>query len=232
MNEARLNYRRAASVPVIALLMVSAACAAFVGARIAWTGRWNYLVLIWNLFLAWLPLLFALGVCDRHQAGGRSGWRFLSLSALWLLFFPNAPYIFTDLIHLNTRFFGHYWVDLTLILLVALTGFLIGFVSLFLMQAMVAERVGRPLSWLFILAVAGLSGVGIYIGRFLRWNSWDALLHPLGLSQDLGQLAAHPFAHAGQLAIPVFFAAFLFFGYVMLYALTHLPQPQRQMAAG
>ena len=90
------------------------------------------------------------------------------------------------------------------------------------MQTLVAERVGRPLSWLFILAVAGLSGLGIYLGRFLRWNSWDALLHPLGVSQDLGQLAAHPFANAGRLAFPAFFAAFLFFGYVMLYAMTHL----------
>ena len=67
MNEAKLNYHRAATVPLIALLIASAAGVALVGVRVAWTGRWNYLVLVWNLFLAWLPLLFALGVCRRQQ---------------------------------------------------------------------------------------------------------------------------------------------------------------------
>ena len=168
-----------AGIPVLSLLLASVAGVAMVGVRVAWSGRWDYVLLIGNLFLAWLPLLFALGACSRHQSAAGRDWRFFLLSALWLLFFPNAPYIFTDLIHLNTRFYSHYWVDLSLILLVALTGFMTGFVSLYLMQTLVAERLGRTISWVFILAVAGLSGVGIYLGRFLRWNSWDAVLHPL-----------------------------------------------------
>src|SRR6185437_5641601 len=105
------------------------------GLRIGWTHNWNYLFLVWNLFLAWLPLMFALSVYNRHQRGERSGWRLCGLASLWLLFFPNAPYIFTDLVHLTTRFRTHFWVDLRLVLLVAFTGFLLGFVSLYLMQS-------------------------------------------------------------------------------------------------
>ena len=76
------------------------------------------------------------------------------MATLWLLFFPNAPYIFTDLIHLTSRHGGVCWADLCVVLLFALTGFLLGFVSLYLMQNIVTERMGRMAGWLFTLAVA------------------------------------------------------------------------------
>jgi uncharacterized membrane protein len=174
--------------------------------------------------------MFALGVCRQYRTGARNGWKLWTLAGLWLLFFPNAPYIFTDLIHLNYWFHGHYWSDLAMILLAGLTGFLLGFVSLYLMQSVVADRLGRVASWLFILVVAGLTGLGIYIVRFLRWNSWDVFVHPVGLSVDLGRLAAHPLANVGSFLFQALFAAFLFFGYLMLYALTHLQPAQRQNA--
>ena len=196
--------------------------------RIVWTRDTGYASLIWNLFLAWLPLVFSLAVYERHQRGQRGGWRFYSLGALWLLFFPNAPYIFTDLIHLTAHFRRYFWVDLSLLLLVAFTGFLIGFLSMYLMQSVVADRLGKMAGWLFIVVVAGLSGFGrIYLGRFLRWNSWDILMHPMGVSHDIGYWATHPLANPMSVAFPMLFATFLFLGYVMLYALTRLqPAPE------
>lgn len=232
MSDTKSSSNHATTFPVLALLFASAVSVILTGFRVIQTGHWGYLTLSWNLFLAWLPLVFALGACRLQQSAERSGWKQYSLGGLWLLFFPNAPYIFTDLIHLNTWFRGHYWVDLSLILLVAMTGFLLGFISLYLMQSIVAERVGRAASWLFILIVAGLSGFGIYLGRILRWNSWDVLVHPVGLSQDIGHWAAHPLANRTSMAFPVAFAIFLFVGYLMLYALTHLqPAQNRNLAA-
>jgi uncharacterized membrane protein len=230
MNDSKFNHHQSTVFPLLALLLATAAGVGMVVSRVCLTGHWRYLGLIWNLFLAWLPLVFALGVCRQYCAGARNGWKLWSLAGLWLLFFPNAPYIFTDLIHLNYWFHGHYWSDLAMILLAALTGFLLGFVSLYLMQAVVADRLGRVASWLFILVVAGLTGLGIYIGRFLHWNSWDVFIHPVGLSADLGRLAAHPLANAGSFLFQALFAAFLLFGYLMLYALTHLQPAQRQNA--
>jgi uncharacterized membrane protein len=231
MNDSKFNNHRGAVFPLLTLLLATAAGVGLVVSRVCLTGHWRYLFLVWNLFLAWLPLLFALGVCRQYRAGARTGWKLWTLAGLWLLFFPNAPYIFTDLIHLNSWFHGHYWSDLTMILLAALTGFLLGFVSLYLMQSVVADLLGRVVSWLFILVVAGLTGLGIYIGRFLRWNSWDVFIHPVGLSVDLGRLAAHPLANAGPFMFQALFATFLFFGYLMLYALTHLQPAQRRPAA-
>jgi uncharacterized membrane protein len=215
---------------LLALLLATGASVALVICRVWSSKRAGYLILVWNLFLAWAPLVFALGVCREHRAGQPRRWRLWTLSGLWLLFFPNAPYIFTDLVHLNRWFYAHYWPDMIVILLVALTGFLVGFVSLYLMQSVVAERVGRARGWLFILMVAGLSGLGVYIGRFLRWNSWDVFLHPVGLSVDLGRLAAHPAANTRSFVFQGLFATFVLFGYLMLYALTHLPRWERQAA--
>ena len=168
MNDSRFHQRQTTTIPLLALLFASAAGATLIGLRAATTGQWKYLALIWNLFLAWMLLLLALGVCRQYWTGARGGWKLYSLAALWLLFFPNAPYIFTDLIHLNGWFRGHYWADLMLILLVALTGFVLGFLSLYLMHSVVADRLGRLAGWGFILVVTGLSGFGIYLGRIRR----------------------------------------------------------------
>ncbi|HWX19292.1 MAG TPA: DUF1361 domain-containing protein [Candidatus Binatia bacterium] len=207
---------------MLALLMASGVSVALVIGRIAWTRDIRYVFLVWNLFLAWLPLIFSLLAYDEYQAGKERKWRFLGLAGAWLVFFPNAPYIFTDLIHLWSRFYGHFWVDLILILLCALTGLVLGFVSLFLMQAVVTRRFGRLTSWLFIGAVAGLSGFGIYLGRFLRFNSWDVVVKPIALYRGISDWATMPLTNPTSLAFPALFGTFLFIAYLMLYALTHL----------
>jgi len=226
MRLLNLAFRRETAMPMLALTFASAASAVLVVARILSTRDLRYSFLVWNLFLAWLPLVFALLACEDYRTASVKNWRFLSLAGAWLLFFPNAPYIFTDLIHLTTRYYGHYWVDLTLILLCAITGLVLGFVSLYLMQSVVGGMFGRPASWLFIAAVAALSGFGIYLGRFMRFNSWDVVFRPRQVYQGIGNLVTNPLANAHSLSFPILFGAFLFVTYLMLYALTHLRPAQ------
>lgn len=191
--------------------------------RIALIGQFRQLYLVWNLFLAWMPLFFALtAVCLAHTRPQRRWW-FFSAAAAWLLFFPNAPYILTDLIHLGPKTHGRYWADLVLILLFALIGLVLGFLSLFLMQRLVARRYGWPVGWLFVSLVAGLSGFGIYAGRFLRWNSWDVVFSPIELFADASHWLLQLPNSAHGLIIPVLFATMLFIAYLLLYSLTHLP---------
>jgi uncharacterized membrane protein len=169
-----------------------------------------------------MPLGFAL-LARRHAAArpGRN-WRLLAFSAAWLLFFPNSPYICTDVIHLAQGLYRHFWVDLTLVLSCAFCGLVVGFVSLYLMQTLVARFYGWLAGWGFIAATAGLTGVGIYLGRFLRFNSWDVVFRPVELLRGLRGWAADPFAHPTAYAFPVLFAAFVFLAYLTVYALTHL----------
>src|SRR5580704_17948875 len=99
MKLLKLAFKRETAIPVLALTFASAVCVALVCARIIWTGNGRAAFLLWNLFLAWLPLFFALLACDHYQNAAGRNWRFVGFAGAWLLFFPNAPYIFTDLIH-------------------------------------------------------------------------------------------------------------------------------------
>jgi len=224
MNFLKLIFKRETLAPVAAMIFASTVCVALVIARVAWTGRFNYSFLAWNLFLAWLPLVFALLAQESYRAGEKPGWRFLGFSAAWLLFFPNAPYIFTDLTHLTSRYFPHFWVDLAVILSCAFTGLVLGFVSLYLMHSVVTRMFGRVAGWLFVAGAAGLCSFGIYLGRFLRFNSWDVIAKPAKLYHGISSVASGEHAHQGHFAFLALFATFLFIAYVMLYALTHLPR--------
>lgn len=225
MHLLKLLCRRETRMPLAALLCASTVAVALVLARIGFTGNLRYSFLGWNLFLAWLPLGFALLASDQFQrAPSRAPLRgkFWLWSALWLLFLPNAYYIFTDLIHLTNRYHFHFWIDLTVILSCALIGLVLGFVSLLLMQSLVAQRRGALWSWAFVLTVVSLSSFGIYLGRFLRFNSWDVVTKPGQLYHGItafasGQSEPH---HVAFLAL---FTVFLLIAYGLLYALTHLP---------
>jgi len=218
-------FRGDTRAPMLALSFASIACAVLVAVRVVWTDNVRYGFLLWNLFLAWLPLLLARGASERGRRGTPRDWRFAGLAAAWLLFFPNAPYMFTDLIHLTQSLYRYFWVDLSLVLLCAWTGFVLGFVSLYLMQGVVRQAYGPVVGWVFVAGVAGLAGFGTYLGRFLRFNSWDVLARPVQLSRSIGAWMANPAAHPSGLAFAVLFGIFLFIAYVMLYALTHLPKP-------
>jgi len=209
--------------PIGALAFASMLTCVLLALRIVLLGQLRQLYLVWNLFLAWMPLVFALtAVCIAQTSPQRRGW-FLSAAAAWLLFFPNAPYILTDLIHLGSKAHTRFWTDLVMILLFALIGLVLGFLSLFLMQRLVARRYGWPAGWLLVSVVAALSGFGIYAGRFLRWNSWDVVFNPIDLLADAGSWLFSIPHSPRALVIPALFATLLFIAYLMLYALTHLP---------
>jgi uncharacterized membrane protein len=189
------------------------------------SGNRDYNFLIWNLFLAWIPLGLA------HIASVMA-WRrtFLIFAlplvvVLWMLFFPNAPYILTDLQHLGYPKPGvPLWFDMLMLIWFAWTGLLLGVVSLFLMHDIVRHQFGRVAGWVFVFTVGVLCGFGIYIGRFLQYNSWDILSNPLELLHDLRSYAFHP-SMESIIFISVFSAFFVFF-YVTLYAFGLLLQEQ------
>jgi len=191
------------------------------------SGSLDYVFLVGNIFLAWIPLGLA------HTATTLSWKRkyiMLSLpfaAGLWLLFFPNAPYILTDLQHLGNPKPGiPVWFDVLLIIWFAWTGLLLGMVSLFLMQDIVRREFGRVAGWLFVFAVGILGSLGIYIGRFLRWNSWDLFFNPLERLTDFLHYATHP-SMQSIIFIGVFSTFFIFF-YITIYAFGLLLQEQAQ----
>jgi uncharacterized membrane protein len=178
----------------------------------------EYVFLVWNLFLAWIPLgiAYGLSVLSQKRPGPAPGL-VPAAGLLWLIFFPNAPYLLTDLQHLGIPKPGvPMWFDMLLLLWFAWTGLLLGLVSLFMVHRLVVLQAGRLIGWAFVLGVSVLSGLGIYIGRFLRWNSWDVFLRPLERIPEFMYYASHP-SPQSILFIGII-SALLIFLYITLYA--------------
>lgn len=219
-----LFLRRETRFPVLVLTGASGIAGLLVLARVGLTHNFKYGLLVGNLALAWIPLALALLAQRQFEQAGWRHWRFAALAGAWLLFFPNAPYIFTDVVHVFRGSFAHFWADLTLIFIFGLTGLVLGFLSLYLMHSLACQAWGQWRGWGFVGVVSALSGFGIYLGRVLRFNSWDVLVKPAKLIQDVGSWAANPLADSNTGAFPLLYAMFLFLAYVMLYTLTHLPR--------
>jgi uncharacterized membrane protein len=177
-----------------------------------WAPR-GFRFLVWNLFLAWLPYLWSLWALSIHRRQPRRWWLLLFPGALWLLFFPNALYLVTDLIHLR-----HYppvpvWYDIGMLISFAWAGCFLAVASLHIMHQIMRDYTGRVVSWLIVLGMMGLCGLGIYMGRFLRWNSWDIFLYPTDVIGDIVHRLVHPFSNLQTYGVSLLFAAFLFVCY-------------------
>ena len=179
--------------------------------RVLMTGRLVFLFLIWNLFLAVVP--FALSTMLGIAKGPLRARLLVPVGAAWLLFFPNAPYILTDLFHLERRAGVPYWYDLALILSCAWNGLMLAYASLADMQRLVKRRLGTGVSWAFATVALLLSSFGIYLGRYLRFNSWDVLANPLTLFYDIVNRILHPFSFPGTWGVTLVFGVFLLVGY-------------------
>ena len=178
--------------------------------RVGYTGKSTYAFLIWNLFLAWIPYVLSVGMLRMKQA--QTSLKILLFFA-WLAFFPNAPYILTDLFHLGHISNAPQWFDLIMILSFAWTGLLLAFRSLLHMERLLS-RYWKP--W----AVHGIMGMilcltafGVYLGRFGRWNSWDIIAQPDALIRDLMEMVCHPLANGQSFRFSLIFAMFLGMAY-------------------
>lgn len=208
-----------------ALLFASLASVALLYTRPLLFGKTAFGYLPWNLVLAWIPLLFALAVYRFYNRAAKPRLLLTGCAFVWFVFFPNAPYILTDLVHLKKRKPVPFWFDIQINLNFALTAFFIGYLSLYLMQEIVAHRAGKRAGWVFALGMLWLSGFGIYLGRFLRWNSWDILVRPGGLFGDVWEHLTEPFTHPEALAFWFTLSLFLMMTYAFLHAFAHLHQP-------
>ena len=178
-------------------------------------GPGGYRFLIWNLFLAWLPYLAALWVAWHAGRGPLGAAAAVPVFALWLLFLPNAPYLMTDLVHLPGMDFV-WWYDVGTLLAFAWAGFLLGIASLFAIQGATRAQLGKAAGWAVVLGAAALSGVGVYVGRFLRWNSWDALVRPRALTSNLLSVFGDPSAYPRIVGVSGMIACMMLLGYMTL----------------
>ena len=220
VNE-RLIPVRQTWAAILALVLASMLSCALVVVRAYYAGTTDYLFFFWNLFLAWVPLGAALVFYGLAARQSRNWAALLAVAVIWFLFFPNAPYIVTDLVHLREVRPVPYWYDIICVMAFAQTGLFLGYLSLYLMQEVVRAWVGRWIGWLFALAMLGASAFGVYLGRFVRWNSWDALVSPFDIMVGAARVA-NPWNDFRPLAFSLTFFAFSLVCYLILYSFVHL----------
>lgn len=195
-----------------ALLLGSALLVALYAARVVHTGQLTFGFLLWNLTLAlapWALARAAFGVAARGWL--RSAWL---LGVGWLLFLPNAPYLVTDFVHLRPRADVPLWYDIALLGTAALTGLLAGGLSLRTMHRWVSLRHGPRAGLALLAASVPATGVGIYLGRFERWNSWDLLVRPFAVLRDVAVLLRDPAENLRAYVVIAIFAALLAISYL------------------
>ena len=186
--------------------------------RVLYTGQLMFLSLIWNLFLGFIPFLLSTSFFRRPD-WIENKWKFALIGISWLLFIPNSFYIITDLFHLEDRFVIPLWFDLTLIFSFAWNGLLLGILSVRQMEKVWETKWGGS-ELLFVYPVMLLNAFGIYIGRYLRYNSWDVVSNPFGLSEDIVYLLIHPIRNRFDWSMIFCFSIFMSLIYLTIKKLS------------
>lgn len=195
------------------LLLASALACLMVIARLRFDPSPAYAHMIWNLFLAWIPYSCSLWLRWIDKPTLRWWWLIVP-GAIWLLFLPNAPYMLTEFVHLLHVPSNVLWYDIGMIATFAWIGCVLAVVSLSIVHRAVTARLGLVTGWFVVLISAGLSGFGVYLGRFLRWNSWDVVRDPHGLITDLAARLLDPFSHPRTYGVTAMWATLLIICYL------------------
>ncbi|HRH61531.1 MAG TPA: DUF1361 domain-containing protein [Chitinophagaceae bacterium] len=189
--------------------------------RVIITGDKRFLYFIWNLFLAWIPYLIGMYLPIAYYTMRYKIFAYLLL-IIWFLFWPNSPYIITDMLHLKQKKEVPLWYDLGMILSFAWAGLILGYISLIEIQNLVRKRIGRIAGWIFACIMLLLGALGIYIGRYGRLNSWD-VINPDKLYSGLITHFTDEVLQIDMLGMTLMYAGFLLVGYITIKIIIKIP---------
>jgi uncharacterized membrane protein len=214
---------RSARIQFVLALGVSTLVSAGLFGYGAWRNHsLDYDYLVWNLFLAWLPLMFAVRLVSLLQRKLWSSWEALGVSLLWLVFLPNSFYMISDFIHLQQVQRVDVLYDTLMFTSFIYTGVVLGFSSLYLIHLQFRRRLSPRVAVAWIAGTLFICSAAVYVGRDLRWNSWDVLTNPGGLLFDLSDRLQHPAAYPQMLVTIITFFILLASMYSLLWRGTRL----------
>lgn len=183
--------------------------------RVFYTGTFTFISLEWNLFLAFIPYFITQWLGGKPSVI-KNKWMFAGVFFTWLMFVPNSFYILTDLFHLPENNNAPQWFDLLLIFSFAWNGLLAGILSVRRMEKIVHIIWGTRHELIFLAPVMFLNALGIFIGRYLRYNSWDVITNPFRLVMDIVDLITHPIVYKDAWGMIIFYSIFITLVYMTM----------------
>lgn len=191
------------------LVGLSGVCAALYVAGAMANHSLEFGYMLWNLFLAWIPLLLSLALLRLLRSRLWSSWEALSLTLLWLLFLPNSFYMISDFVHVQDVARHNLLYDIVMFAACIFTAVLLGFSSLYIVHAELRKRMSLRSSSIAVGIILLVCSFGIYLGRDLRWNSWDVFTNPAGILFDVSDHLIHPLRSGDMFTITLSFFVLL-----------------------
>ena len=179
----------------LALFLPAGLCILLYLIRVIHTRDWTDWFLIENLSLAYLPLGFSALLVKNLKRWPWFSLPNLALSALWLIFLPNAWYVLTDYVHTSPTGQINQLYDIVFVTSLVIAGFIAGFTSLRMVHKELLKRLEFKTCTAVIALILFISSFAIYVGRDLRWSSWDVVSNPGGIALDVSDRVIHPLGH-------------------------------------
>lgn len=197
---------------------LSLLCISLFLVRVAVTGVWRFSFVVENLALAWLGLFFGWLLANQLLNRNWLSWQNVLLTILWLMFLPNTWYVLTDFIHVSVTGEISQLYDIVLIATLVFSGFIMGFASLFIVHREFLGRLGRAVSAEIVTLVILLSSFTIYLGRDLRWNTWDVITNPAGVVLNVSDRVIDPLGNPRALNVTALFFILIWVMYFGLWS--------------
>lgn len=164
---------------------------------IIFEGNIKNIYMIWNILFAWIPLEISYflkkALISKNKKKYSNGLIIL-LGLIWFILYPNAPYIITELTHLNVNKYFQIinvgekkfvfsndlgiWIDFFYIFMGVWISTIISFVSLYINKQIIMQKYNNLFSWIFVFMVSIFSGFNIYLSRFENFRSWNLIISP------------------------------------------------------
>lgn len=212
---------------VQSLATLSVLCLALLALRGLISGTTRYWFIPENLFLAWFGLIFGWLLVRQLESKPWKSWQNISLSILWLVFLPNTWYVLTDFLHVYYTGEVSQLFDIVLLASLVVCGFSLGFTSLYIVHREIRKRLTEPQSGVLVTLIILFCSFGIYLGRDLRWNTWDVVANPSGIILNVSDRIIDPWGHPRALNVTLLFFILLGGIYLAIW-LFFRPQASRK----
>ena len=188
----------------------------------------EYWYLNWNLFLAWLPLLFSWILVQQLASHRWLRWQTILTTILWIGFLPNSFYLVTDFIHLQHTANASLLYDSVMLFSFSLNGFILGYLSVAMIHKELKKRLQSRDVQIVLATIFLACSFAIYLGRYLRWNTWDVLINPAGILFDVTDQFINPGAYGQSFLTTALFFVFISSTYALICRFASLLQFKKQ----